>query len=223
MSQCLRCRKPCEATAVFCDECRSLLRTEFRRGSVSRAAYGVQASPSIAVTSSFSSNVKEQGGTEGRAAPPQAVTPVLKTPVTPHPPTLITQQDVIEQAITRLSEAAHRTSEGAAHPSRRLPHASRLAPFRDISADIRRESTPLPKFSKMRYKTDAYEKADAQDSDSSASREAQQAGKPDSSQHESRIRENDAALPDLWPWLDSDAEEQEHEDTWANSTDPRSE
>jgi len=227
MSQCLRCRKPCEATAVFCDECRSRLRTEFRRESVSRAAYGVQASPSIAVTSSISSNVKEhleqQGGTEGRAAPlspPQPVTPVLKTPVTPHPPTLITHQDVTEQAITRLSEAAQRISKVAAQPSRRLPRASRLAPFRDISADIRRESTPLPKFSKMRYKTDAHEKADAQDSDSSASREAQQAGKPDSSQHESRIRENDAALPDLWPWLDSDVEEQEHEDTWANSTDP---
>ena len=227
MSQCLRCRKPCEATAVFCDECRSRLRTEFRRGSVSHAAYGVQASPSIAVTSSISSNVKEhfeqKGATDGRAAPPappQPVTPVLKTPVTPHPPNLITHQDVTEQAITRLSEAAQRISEVAAQPSRRLPRASRLAPFRDISADIRRESTPLPKFSKMRYKTDAHEKADAQESDSSASREAQQAGKPDSSQHESRIRENDAALPDLWPWLDADAEEQEHEDTWANSTDP---
>ena len=110
MSQCLRCRKPCEATAVFCDECRSRLRTEFRRGSVSHAAYGVQASPSIAVTSSISSDVKEQfeqqGATEGRAAPPsppQPVTPVLKTPVTPHPPTLITHQDVTEQAITHVT------------------------------------------------------------------------------------------------------------------------
>ena len=27
-------------------------------------------------------------------------------------------------------------------------------------------------------------------------------------------------MPDLWPWLDSEVEEKENEDSWANATDP---
>ena len=105
--------------------------------------------------------------------------------------------------MSRLSEAAQFISE--VEPSnRRLPRASRLAPIRDISADIRRESTPLPKFSKMRNSTGAPEKVSA-------------SGPPSAAQEDA---DNNGELPDLWPWLDSEVEERENEDTWANSTDP---
>jgi hypothetical protein len=234
MSQCLRCRKPCEATAVFCDDCRSRLRTEFRRGPVSPAVNGVNASASVTVARSVSSGAEEQveqhGGQVGGTLPTlrsQPVTPAPKAPVTPHPPMLMPQCDAAEQAITRLSEAAQRIAE-VEPANRRLPHASRLAPFRDISADIRRESTPLPKFSKMRYKTDTHEAVDSAGAINRAPTldalgDAQQSAKRDLSERRvdgQMLRDDDAAIPDLWPWFDGEADEKENEDTWAGSTDP---
>ena len=103
--------------------------------------------------------------------------------------------------MSRLSEAAQLIAE--VEPSnRRLPRASRLAPIRDISADIRRESTPLPKFAKMRGNTDASEKVGA-----SGSLPAQPDDKP------VRSRFDDGEMPDLWPWLDNEVEEKENEDS----------
>ena len=230
MSQCLRCSKPCEASAVFCDECRSLLRNEFRRGSASRssdsnnAAFVSASSPELASfpTSPLSTSApslvaqKPEGSGDERAdrdtmRPAIAETPrVSNAPITPHPPTMndYTHLDSADQTMSRLSEAAQLIAE--AEPSnRRLPRASRLAPIRDISADIRRESTPLPKFAKMRGNTDASEKTG-----DSGPLPSQQNHAPERDHFE------DGELPDLWPWLDSEVEEKENEDSWANSTDP---
>ena len=199
MSQCLRCRKPCEATAVFCDDCRSLLRTDFRRGSAWRAGNGLNASTSVTVADGVASSVKQQGEQPDHSFQTSSTLPLTPgamswgptTPVTPQP-------DVAEQAVTRLNEAAQRMAE--VEPARRrLPHASRLAPFRDISADIRRESTPLPKFSKMDYKTDTHETADQGGAINQA---------PTRDEGEKMVRDDDAAVPDLWPWFDGEAEEQ---------------
>lgn len=227
MNQCLRCSKPCETSAVFCDECRSLLRNEYRRGSTSRSsdpgnAVSVSASSSssaslplsISAPSLVAQKPDEPGddpADRDTKQPGIAETPrATNAPITPHPPTMnnYPYPDSVEQAISRLSEAAQYIAE--AEPSnRRLPRASRLAPMRDISADIRRESTPLPKFAKMRGDTGTSEKVGAS---GPSTGEQSNAPRPE--------RFEDGEMPDLWPWLDNEIEEKENEDSWANSTDP---
>src|SRR6202165_4735249 len=225
MSQCLRCSKPCEMSAVFCDECRSLLRNEFRQGSASRSfdSGGVASAVGtrVPVTSLVAQETDEDEDelqddlTHSSATPPAIVeTPRSPgSPITPHPPTLdsFTYPDSAEQTMSRLSEAAQFISE--VEPSnRRLPRASRLAPIRDISADIRRESTPLPKLSKMRASTGASEKVGASG--------PLPAAWEDMSERDFVLHDSNGGLPDFWPWLDNEVEEKENEDTWANSTDP---
>ena len=225
MSQCLRCSKPCETSAVFCDECRSVLRNEFRQGSALRASDsgGVSVASTARSAQSASLVAQEPDGPQGEhdlaehgTKPQQGIAQTPRTtnaPVTPHPPTLdsFTYPDLAGQAMSRLSEAAQLISE--VEPSnRRLPRASRLAPMRDISADIRRESTPLPKLSKMHNGTATPQKVSTPDALPSA--------KADTPERDFALNGSNAGLPDLWPWLDNEVEEKENEDTWANSTDP---
>ena len=68
------------------------------------------------------------------------------------PQALTVQPDLVEQAVTRLNEAAHLIEQEEDQSKydrkpRLYSRASRLSPIVDISADIRRESTPLPKIS----------------------------------------------------------------------------
>lgn len=230
MSQCLRCSKPCETSAVFCDECRSLLRNEFRRGSTSHSSdydhaasvaassaelASIPTSPLSTSAPSLVAQVQERPGDnladQDTKQPAIADTPrASRAPITPHPPTMNCYPfpDSVEQTMSRLSEAAQLIAE--VEPSnRRLPRASRLAPIRDISADIRRESTPLPKYAKMPGNTDASEKVSI-----SGPLPVQRDNAPE------RDRFEDGEMPDLWPWLDNEVEEKENEDSWANSTDP---
>ena len=114
----------------------------------------------------------------------------------PQPPDLTAQPDLVEQAVTRLSEAAHlieqEEDQGKNDRKARLySRASRLSPIVDISADIRRESTPLPKISST-----------VKSNGNSSSRV-----------------DSGSALPDYWPWLDEDTEDKEI-DIWADRTDP---
>ncbi len=114
----------------------------------------------------------------------------------PQPSALMAQPDLVEQAVTRLSEAAHlieqEEDQGKNDRKVRLySRVSRLSPIVDISADIRRESTPLPKISSK----------------------VESNGKSPS-----RV-DSDSTLPDYWPWLDEDIEDKES-DIWANRTDP---
>src|SRR5712691_7205500 len=227
MSQCLRCSKPCETSAVFCDECRSVLRNEFRQGSALRTSDsgGVSVASTAKSAQSVSLVAQEPDGPQGEhdlaeygTKPQQSIaqTPrASNAPVTPHPPTLdsFTYQDLAGQAMSRLSEAAQLISE--VEPSnRRLPRASRLAPMRDISADIRRESTPLPKFSKMHNGVATPPKVSTPGALPSTKADA------DAPERDLPLSGSNAGLPDLWPWLDNEVEEKENEDTWANSTDP---
>ena len=111
------------------------------------------------------------------------------------PPALTAQPDLIEQAVTRLNEAAQliEQEEDQSKNDRKprlYSRASRLSPIVDISADIRRESTPLPKIPSTAESTS-----------------------------NSSLVDSDSALPDYWPWLEEDAEEKES-DIWANRTDP---
>jgi len=112
------------------------------------------------------------------------------------PQELMVQPDLVEQAVTKLNEAAHliEQEEDQSKNDRKprlYSRASRLSPIVDISADIRRESTPLPKISSTE----------------------------DKNGNASALVDSNSVLPDYWPWLDEDNEDKES-DIWANRTDP---
>lgn len=100
----------------------------------------------------------------------------------------------VDQTIDRLNRAAQRIAE--VEPNhRRLPRASRLSPLHDISADIRRESTPMPQMP------------------GAAVREQSRQGE--------QGEDLSKRMPDLWPWHDVDEGEGASEnDSWSNLTDP---
>ncbi|MGZ3624192.1 MAG: BACON domain-containing protein, partial [Ktedonobacteraceae bacterium] len=112
------------------------------------------------------------------------------------PQPLTVQPDLVEQAVTRLNEAAYLIEQEEdqnryERKPRPYSRASRLSPIVDISADIRRESTPLPKISSAE----------------------------ENNGHASALVDSNSALPDYWPWFDDDSEEKES-DIWVNRTDP---
>ncbi|HEX6481362.1 MAG TPA: BACON domain-containing carbohydrate-binding protein [Ktedonobacteraceae bacterium] len=219
MSLCLRCSKPCAPTNVFCDECRSLLRNQLQEGSISHGVNPLEEPLAIASSLPESDAAQDQNGKEPITAPQ----PITRDPQTPPPPTLDSYDNIAEQTISRLNEAARRIEEaeppGSERKGRSYPHASRLAPMRDISAEIQRASTPLPKVPKsiedeVTSSNPAFND-NKQVSNNSPSQDVQiQAS---SSAAERALK--DADLPDLWPWLDSGFEDKEV-DNWANQTDP---
>jgi hypothetical protein len=154
---------------------------------------------------------------------------IVKAPDTPLPPVLEPPPDSALQAFSGLNEAARRLAhEDAAAPAgRRLPHASRLTPFRDISAEIKRESTPLPQFVRMPSGPNSQELPgeaeqrtssmwDERDTQPANAEQRALAAQPEEDKQDGR----DGAWPDFWPWFDNEVEEKEEEDIWANRTDP---
>ncbi|MEO6887902.1 MAG: hypothetical protein ABI324_02790 [Ktedonobacteraceae bacterium] len=147
--------------------------------------------------------------------------PAVQGPITPPPVDLGPPAATFaEQAMSRLNEAAQHITD--ADGNRRAPRASRLSPMRDISADIQRESTPMPIMPV----------------------DIQLTGTPTPSMPVDRARDNTPIptgpdisgaitrppgqpdedlsrhLPDLWPWL-QDSDTGEHSaDLWTNHTDP---
>src|SRR6266487_1713870 len=192
MSQCLRCSKLCEPTAVFCEECRSLLRYQLRQRPFLYASQQATSS-----TCDDPPTLPEHLGVQGD--PLERITsplPSNRVQDLAQPQTLTVQPDLVEQAVTRLNEAAHliEQEEDQSKNDRKprlYSRASRLSPIVDISADIRRASTPLPKTSST----------------------------VESNGNSSSRVDSDSALPDFWPWLDEDTEDKES-DIWANRTDP---
>src|SRR5438034_4219417 len=192
MSKCLRCSKLCERTAVFCEECRSLLRYQLRQRPFLYASQQATSS-----TCDDPPTLPEHLGVQGD--PLERITsplPSNRVHDLAQPQTLTAQHDLVEQAVTKLNEAAHliEQEEDQSNNDRKprlYARASRLSPIVDISADIRRASTPLPKTSST----------------------------VESNGNSSSRVDSDSALPDYWPWLDEDIEEKES-DIWANRTDP---
>ena len=192
MSQCLRCSKLCEPTAVFCEECRSLLRIQLRQRPHLYASQQAHSS-----TNDEPPTLPEHVSVQGD--PLQRITsPLPSNRVTEltQPQPLTVQPDLVEQAVTKLNEAAQLIEQEEdlnkyERKSRPYSRASRLSPIVDISADIRRESTPLPKIP----------------------------GAADNNGPASTLVDSNSALPDYWPWLDDDTDEKEN-DIWANRTDP---
>ncbi|GAC1433794.1 MAG: hypothetical protein PVSMB2_36260 [Ktedonobacteraceae bacterium] len=110
-------------------------------------------------------------------------------PQTPPPSAHGLYVNIVDHAIHRLNDAARRIA-AVEQSEKRQPRASRLAPFRDISADIQRQSTPLPKA--------------VADTD-------------DTPQKCSEVSASN--IPDLWPWL-PDTDDIDNNNTWENYTDP---
>jgi len=158
MSQCLHCSKPCDETALFCDTCQSQL-YKHDEAPQSTNAYvdiaDISTAPHPIVT--FPQNEHER---------PHA----SMNPQTPSPSVHGVYVNIVDHAIQRLNDAARRIA-AVEQSEKRQPHASRLAPLHDISADIQRQSTPLPKAI---------------------------AGTADAPQ-KGEVTVND--MPDLWPWL----------------------
>src|SRR6266487_4088909 len=200
MNQCLRCSKPCEADSVFCETCRSLLRSQLWQEAYTLPETSSMEPPLVSMSS-------ENGGIHGapleRITSPHPIIPA-QAPVTPFPSFSRSVQSqplapiehayAADQTIDRLNQAAQRIAE--VEPNhRRLPRASRLSPLHDISADIRRESTPMPQMPGAAVRKQ--------------SRQGEQG--EDLSKH----------MPDLWPWHDVDEGEGGSEnDSWSNLTDP---
>lgn len=183
----------------------------------------------LAIASSLPENDAAQGENGQYDSSQEPVTvphPITPDPQTPPPPTLDSYANVADQTISMLTEAARRIEE--AEPTRRerkgrpYSRAPRLAPMRDISADIQRASTPLPKVQKS---VEAVEdenlsrsltlNANEQRSNNSPVQDVQIQDSSSAADHALK----DADLPDLWPWLDSGLEDKEV-DNWANQTDP---
>jgi hypothetical protein len=120
-------------------------------------------------------------------------TPQTPPPLQPLSPAMFGvahRGNMAEDAVQMLNEAAQQIAH-VEQGHRRSPRASRLSPLRDISADIQRQSTPLPQVSKV----------------------------PQSESGNQQGEDLAKRMPDLWPWLQTDAEESES-DIWSNRTDP---
>ena|SRR5690348_2323597 len=103
MSQCLRCSKLCEPTAVFCDECRSLLHYQLQQRPHLHASQ-----QSTSSTAEDSPTLSEHTSVQGK--PLERITsplPSNRVHELTQPESLTVQPDLVEQAVTRLNEAAH--------------------------------------------------------------------------------------------------------------------
>jgi len=208
MSQCLRCSKLCEANTVFCEECRSLLRNQLQQRPSPHASQeepSSSASPLADVPT-----LAEHGAIQGN--PLERITsplPVGRANQEPQPVALVAPEDLVDQAVYRLNEAAQLIAEEeeqgkSDRKARPYSRAPRLRPIRDISPDIQRESTPLPQISGTPQSEPVSRNGLEHQLDNGIS----------------PVRlDAHASLPDLWPWLDADTEDKEN-DIWADRTDP---
>src|SRR5437763_14381513 len=103
MSQCLRCSKLCDPTAVFCEECRSLLRYQLQQGPHLYASQEATSSTSDDPPT-LPEHLSVQGDTLERIAIPL---PSKRVDDLTQPLALVVQNELVEQDVTKLNEAAH--------------------------------------------------------------------------------------------------------------------
>ena len=193
--QCLHCNNPCDKTALFCDTCQSQLYNKHDDVSQSTAPdHGVAESSTAPhpIAMSQQNEYQHINGDKNIVPRPHVVVEppyAPNGPQTPTPSVHGTYVDIVDHAIHRLNDAARRIA-AVEQSEKRQPRASRLSPFRDISADIQRQSTPLPKTV---------------------------AGTSGAPLKSSEV--NASNMPDLWPWL-PDTDDIDNNNTWENYTDP---
>lgn len=148
MSQCLRCGKACEAT--FCKACQMFLEKPQEKEEVALADVStLETSPQAIVAPDPRNAARNDKAAETPVSPPHIG---IGNPETPLPPVSDEYADRVEQALYKLRDAARRIAavehrerrERREHRGLRAPRFSRLAPLRDITADIQRQSTPVP-------------------------------------------------------------------------------
>src|SRR2546421_1652354 len=79
MSQCLRCSKPCEATSVFCESCRSHLRSQLWQAANTLPEASVAVSPVAVMSADAGDDLWD------RITGPQPIVSVPSLPQTPPP------------------------------------------------------------------------------------------------------------------------------------------
>src|SRR5260221_1759415 len=227
MSQCLRCSKSCDATSIFCESCQSLFRNQLWQQAKTNVEATTITPPSVSVPAEG----KVSGDPLERitSSEPLAITPphlpIVEPPVSAQV-TLETynNEPSIDHAFHQLSEAAQHMTDG--ERNHRTPRASRLAPMYDISADIQRHSTPLPKVSKVQEST---QNEDLAKYDTLVSKVQESTQNEDLAKYDtlvSKVQEStqneDLArhIPDHWPWLQEAEIDDDENDIWSNSTDP---
>ena len=198
MNQCLRCNRLCSGSSMFCNECLLSLPMQDQRNE--HIAKGVAVGQHLA-----------------SGANPDAVTPHLSNETVPietyvpddefspyyesnnFDPSDMNHIDVSDRSFERLNDAARliEDADPDAPPNGRKPRVSRLAPLRDISAEIQRASTPLPKNS---FST-------------------QPIARQSVSRKLGSRKGLDERLPDLWPWFHPN-ESDESKDEWIDQSDP---
>lgn len=146
MNLCLHCSQPCEATALFCDSCQAQLH-QLEATTQARGAY-IDVSDASTASHAIVQAFQEEHRPETVQRDKNTPLPLSATGNEISPELEMTTRgmyvNIVEHAIQRLNDAARRIS-AAEQNDKRQPHASRLSPLRDISADIQRHSTPLPK------------------------------------------------------------------------------
>ncbi len=195
-SQCLHCSNSCDETALFCDACQPQLYKHNEAPQASSAYVditNVSTAPHPIVTVTQDEYKQRRSEENVPTSPPSHAAvetfPASKGSQTPPPSVHDAHVNMVEHTIHRLNDAARRIA--AVEPSKkRQPRPSRLSPLRDISADIQRQSTPLPKA--------VAGTADAPQKDFAASA---------------------SNMPDLWPWM-SDTDDIDDNNSLENYTDP---
>src|SRR5450755_4006332 len=110
MSQCLRCSKPCEATSIFCETCKSYLRSQLWQTTNTRAEESLQIPPLVAIAPE---NGEVSGNPLERITSPHPIVSRPQLPQTPQPlipsmPDSASKGNIAEHAVHRLNEAAQR-------------------------------------------------------------------------------------------------------------------
>jgi hypothetical protein len=219
MNQCMRCSRPCEAGYVFCEACRSLLRTQLWQEADTLPGKSIKTLPAVVLSpehgevsgdpldriTSPQPIVKPEQMPQWPNAADQLYGPTLPLPL-PHAPVTPpisplplseSGNDSIDTAIEQLNEAARRIAP-IEQGRRRQLHAPRLAPLQKAEIEITRESTPLRSVSPS---------ASPKAKDTPATPQEEDLGEK---------------MPDLWPWLhNGEQEENEREgEIWLTRTDP---
>ncbi len=167
MRICSRCHQPCTDNFMFCDACWALLSGKEQQRKPAPAKQRRTSSDFVEIDTLPQPAAEEQqdfftaqppGGVpllelspipsshgEARLSREEFIsTPTAPQPLSPIQNIITAFTDRIDNTLNRLSDAArHIAAEDGSH-GQRTPRASRLSPLRDISADIRRDSTPLP-------------------------------------------------------------------------------
>ncbi len=194
MKQCLRCNKPCSAPSSLCEQCSSELldsASEDEQASLDLSALATNPLPSVRPQHEAPNPITPIPSIFV-SGPAEKVVQELVSTASDTPPEKPAEQkniysvynNIVEQSLHRLNDAARRIAADPDSASVRSPHAprvNRLTPIRDISADIHRDNTPS---SLLSYDTQPGE-------------QSLFAGQ----------------LPDFWPWL-QEAEEEPENTSW---------